>query len=122
MVASIINADLASLPPLAGDHLPQLVDSMRRDPRPARTVSAILETMCQRGMRQAGKLMAAAAGTGRRARFAMPRFWRRYCQVTLGLYGLLWLALAVAPSDRAAWALEIALVVAFVPMLVASMR
>ena len=66
--------------------------------------------------------MAAAAGTGRRARFAMPRSWRRYCQVTLGLYGLLWLALAVAPSDRAAWALENALVVAFVPMLVASMR
>ena len=52
----------------------------------------------------------------------MPRSWWRYCQVTLGLYGLLWLALAMAPSDRAAWALENALVVAFVPALVASMR
>ena len=52
----------------------------------------------------------------------MPRAWRRYCWVTLGLFGLLWLALAVAPSDRAAWALENALVVAFVPVLVASMR
>jgi putative membrane protein len=66
--------------------------------------------------------MAAMAGTRRRARFAMPRSWRRYCHVTLGLYGLLWLVLAVAPSDRAAWALENALVVAFVPALVASMR
>ena len=52
----------------------------------------------------------------------MPHSWRRYCQVTLGLYGLLWLALAIAPSDRAAWALENALVAAFVPALVASMR
>ena len=66
--------------------------------------------------------MAAAAGTRRGARFAMPRSWRRYCQVTLVLYGLLWLVLAVAPSDRAAWALENALVVVFVPALVASMR
>ena len=66
--------------------------------------------------------MAAARGSRRRARFAIPRSWRRYCQVTLGLFALLWLALAIAPSDRAAWALETALVAAFVPALVASMR
>ena len=35
-----------------------------------------------------------AAGSRRRARFPMPRSWQRYCQVTLGLYGLLWLALS----------------------------
>ena len=55
-------------------------------------------------------------------RFAMPRSWWRYCWITLGLYGLLWSALAISPSDRAAWALENALVVAFVPAVVASMR
>ena len=64
----------------------------------------------------------AAADTRHRARFVMPRSWWRYCQVTLCLYGLFWLALAIAPSDRAAWALENALVVVFVPALVASMR
>ena len=52
----------------------------------------------------------------------MPKSWRRYCLVTLGLYGMLWLALAIAPSDRADWALENALVVVFVPALVASLR
>ena len=78
---------------------------------------------CAKGCtRRTGRLMAAVAGTRRRARFAMPRSWRRYCQVTLGLHGLLRLALAVAPSDLADWALENALVVAFVPALVASLR
>ena len=52
----------------------------------------------------------------------MPASWRRYCLVTLALYGLLWAALAVAPSDRADWALENALVVLFVPALLASLR
>ena len=66
--------------------------------------------------------MVAATSSSCRARFAMPRSWCRYCQVTLALYGLFWLALAVVPSDRAAWALENALVVVFVPALVASMR
>ena len=41
---------------------------------------------------------------------------------TLGLYGLLWLALAISPNDRADWALENVLVLAFVPALIASMR
>jgi putative membrane protein len=52
----------------------------------------------------------------------MPRSWRRYCLATLGLYGLLWLALAVSPKYRADWALENALVVLFLPALVASLR
>ena len=52
----------------------------------------------------------------------MPDSWRRYCLVTLALYGLLWVAMAIAPKDRADWALENALVVLFVPALVASMR
>ena len=55
-------------------------------------------------------------------RFSMPRAYRRYCLITLGLYGLLWLALAIAPSDRADWALENVLVLVFVPALVASLR
>ena len=48
--------------------------------------------------------------------------WRRYCLITLGLYAVLWVALAIEPSDRADWALENALVVVFVPALVASLR
>jgi putative membrane protein len=52
----------------------------------------------------------------------MPITWRRYCAATLGLYGIVWLMLAIDPSDRADWALENALVVAFVPALIASMR
>ena len=55
-------------------------------------------------------------------RFSMPRACRRYCLTTLGLYGLLWLALAIDPSDRADWALENVLVLVFVPALVASLR
>ena len=54
--------------------------------------------------------------------FPMPAFWRRYCLTTLGFYGLLWLALAISPNDRADWALENVLVLAFVPALIASMR
>mgnify|MGYP000653296919 CR=1 FL=1 len=42
-----------------------------------------------------------------------------FLPLTLGLF---WLALAIAPSDRAAWALENVLVAVFVPALVASMR
>ena len=52
----------------------------------------------------------------------MPQSWRLYCRVTLVLYGLLWLVLAIAPHDRADWALENVLVLAFVPALIASMR
>ena len=52
----------------------------------------------------------------------MPASWRRYCLVTLALYCLLWVALAISPSDRADWALENALVVLFVPALLASLR
>ena len=52
----------------------------------------------------------------------LPPSWRRYCLITLALYGLLWLALAIAPSDRADWALENVLVVLFVPALLASLR
>ncbi|MGD9511404.1 MAG: DUF2238 domain-containing protein [Geminicoccaceae bacterium] len=52
----------------------------------------------------------------------MPRAWHRYCRVTLGLFGLFWLALAISPSDRADWALENVLVLVFVPALIASMR
>ena len=52
----------------------------------------------------------------------MPASWRRYCLVTLALYGLFWVALAISPSDRADWALENALVVLFVPALLASLR
>jgi putative membrane protein len=55
-------------------------------------------------------------------RFRMPPDYRRYCLVTLGLFALLWLGLAVAPLDRAAWAVENVLVVAFVPALLASLR
>jgi putative membrane protein len=52
----------------------------------------------------------------------MPRSWWRYCLATLALYGLLWLALAISPKYRADWALENALVVLFLPALVASLR
>ena len=52
----------------------------------------------------------------------LPSSWRRYCLATLALYGLLWIAMAIDPSDRADWALENALVVLFVPALVASLR
>ena len=52
----------------------------------------------------------------------MPQSWRLYCRATLVLYGLLWLVLAIAPHDRADWALENVLVLAFVPALIASMR
>lgn len=53
---------------------------------------------------------------------ALPPAYRRYCLVTFGLFAALWLALAIAPHDRADWALENALVVAFVPALLASLR
>ncbi len=52
----------------------------------------------------------------------MPGAYRRYCLLTLGLFGLFWLALAIAPKDRADWALENLLVVLFVPALLASLR
>ena len=59
---------------------------------------------------------------GKPAGARMPRSWRRYCLVSLGLFGLLWLALAISPSDRADWALENVLVLGFVPALIASIR
>jgi hypothetical protein len=31
----------------------------------------------------------------------MPITWRHYCAATLGLYGIVWLMLAIDPSDRA---------------------
>jgi putative membrane protein len=52
----------------------------------------------------------------------MPPAYRRYCLFTLSLFALLWLALAIAPRDRADWALENVLVVALVPALLASLR
>ena len=55
-------------------------------------------------------------------RFAMSAGWKRYCLVSLGLFGLFWLALAIAPNDRADWALENVLVLLFVPALLGSMR
>ena len=66
--------------------------------------------------------MAALASRWATRRFRMSAGYRRYCLVALGLFGLFWLGLAIAPRDRADWALENALVVAFVPALVASMR
>lgn len=47
---------------------------------------------------------------------------RRYFTVLLALYAVLWLALAVAPRDRADWALENLLVALFVPALILSFR
>lgn len=47
--------------------------------------------------------------------------YRRYCLLTLGLFGLLWLGLAIAPRDRADWALENVLVLLFVPLLLLSL-
>lgn len=51
----------------------------------------------------------------------MPSAYRRYCLLTLGLFGVLWLGLAIAPSDRADWALENVLVLLFVPLLLLSL-
>ncbi|MFZ1431571.1 MAG: DUF2238 domain-containing protein [Geminicoccaceae bacterium] len=51
----------------------------------------------------------------------MPSAYRRYCLLTLGLFGLLWLGLAIAPRDRADWALENVLVLLFVPLLLLSL-
>jgi putative membrane protein len=51
----------------------------------------------------------------------MPSAYRRYCLLTLGLFGLLWLGLAIAPRDRADWALENVLVLLFVPALLLSL-
>jgi putative membrane protein len=62
------------------------------------------------------------AGGTSAGRTSMPKTWRRYCLTTLVIYGVLWLALAISPRDRADWALENALVVVFVPALVASLR
>jgi len=56
------------------------------------------------------------------APFRMPRAYRRYCLLTLALFAFLWLALAIAPRDRADWALENVLVLAFLPALLASLR
>jgi putative membrane protein len=55
-------------------------------------------------------------------RYRLPPAHRRYCLSTLGGFGLLWLLLAIAPRDRADWALENLLLVLFVPALVASLR
>ncbi len=51
----------------------------------------------------------------------MPSAYRRYCLLTLGLFGVLWLGLAIAPRDRADWALENVLVLLFVPLLLLSL-
>ena len=56
------------------------------------------------------------------ARTALPSGYRRYYYASLGLYGLFWLALAVAPRERGDWLLENVLVAAFVPALLATMR
>jgi putative membrane protein len=69
-----------------------------------------------------GRQLGVRAGGTSAGRTAMARTWRRYCLTTLTMYGFLWLALAIAPRDRADWALENALVVVFVPALVASLR
>ena len=66
--------------------------------------------------------MPAPSRVRRVRRFRMPPGYRRYCLLTLGLFALLWLALAIAPRDRADWALENVLVAAFVPALLASLR
>lgn len=55
-------------------------------------------------------------------RYPLPPGYRRYCLATFGLFALIWLALAIAPRDRADWALENLLLVAFVPALLASLR
>lgn len=54
--------------------------------------------------------------------YRLPPEHRRYCLVTLGLFALIWAGLAIEPRDRADWALENALLVLFVPALVASLR
>ena len=66
--------------------------------------------------------MAALTGKWATSRLEMPSSYRRYCLVALGLFGLFWLGLAIAPHDRADWALENVLVVLFVPALLASLR
>lgn len=65
--------------------------------------------------------MAASSVAASRAHFQMPSAYRRYCLLTLGLFGLLWLGLAIAPRDRADWALENVLVLLFVPLLLLSL-
>lgn len=47
---------------------------------------------------------------------------RSYYAAVLAVFGLLWLALAIAPNDRADWALENVLVVLFVGALVGGLR
>ncbi|MEK0083539.1 DUF2238 domain-containing protein [Benzoatithermus flavus] len=54
--------------------------------------------------------------------YHLPPGHRRYCLVTLALFALIWLLLAVTPRDRADWALENVLLVLFVPALAASLR
>lgn len=52
----------------------------------------------------------------------MSRSHRRYLALLSGLFGLLWLALAIDPVDRQDWALENALVLAFAVGLALSHR
>ena len=47
--------------------------------------------------------------------YRLPPGHRRWCLVTLALFGAFWLLLAISPNDRADWALENVLVVLFVP-------
>lgn len=54
--------------------------------------------------------------------YRLPPGHRRWCLVTLALFGAFWLLLAISPNDRADWALENVLVVLFVPALAASLR
>jgi putative membrane protein len=54
--------------------------------------------------------------------YRLPPAHRRYCLLTLGLFAVIWAALAIAPRDRADWALENVLLLLFVPALVASLR
>jgi putative membrane protein len=54
--------------------------------------------------------------------YRLPPGHRRWCLVTLALFGAVWLLLAISPKDRADWALENVLVFLFVPALVLSLR
>ena len=57
-----------------------------------------------------------------RQRLPTPPGYLHYCLTVFGLFVALWVALAVAPLDRADWALENVLVAVFVPLLLAALR
>src|SRR5688572_20728527 len=66
--------------------------------------------------------MLSRTATARASIYRLPRGYDRFCLGLLGLFAVFWLALALAPRDRADWALENLLVLLFVPALVASLR